>query len=82
VLLQPCLPGQSGGRLRLAPHDQDPGGRRSHTLDIVCHILHCAVLLVLSGAQKGVHDRQEKDGGDQKRKPSTRNQVSIFFFRA
>jgi len=80
VLLQPRLPRQGGGRLRLAPHHQDSGGRRGHTLDAVRPVVHGTVLLVLSGAQKGVHDRQEKDGGNQKRKPATSDQVSISFF--
>lgn len=76
VLLQPRVPGQSCGRVRLAPHHQDPGGRRGHTLDTVFRVVRGALLLVLSGVEKRVHDRQEKNGGGQKRKSPTRDQVS------
>lgn len=75
VLLQPGVPRQGGGRIRLAPHHQDAGGRRGHTVDAILHIVRRAVLLVLSGVKKRVHDRQEEDSSDENRKPSTSDQV-------
>lgn len=75
VLLQPRVPGQSGGRLRLASHHQDPGGRRGHTVDVVRRLVHGAVLLVLSRVEERVHDRQEEDRSGQKRKPANGDQV-------
>jgi len=76
VLLQPRVPGQGGGRIRLAPHHQDTGGRRGHTVDAVHRVVRRTVLLVLSRVETGIHGRQEENSGGQNRKSATCHQVS------
>jgi len=66
VLLQSRVPGQGGSRIQLAPHYQNPGGRRGHTLDVVYRIVRCTMLLVLSRVEKGIYGRQEKNGSGEK----------------
>lgn len=77
VLLQPRIPGQSGGRVRLAPYHQNAGSRRGNTVDAVFRVVRRPVLLVLSGVEKGIHDRQEENGSHQNRKFTISDQVSI-----